>query len=77
MIANLLSWLGRSRLGQAAFTFLIERLFSFIKESIEREKKRREREELKNKLIANLENSLTPEDKQDAVDNINRYFNNK
>ena len=65
-------WLGRSRLGQALFTLFIERLFAFFKELYLNAKKRKEREEQNKRILEALKNAKTPEEIQNATNEIAR-----
>lgn len=77
LIAKVLLWLGRSALGQAFFTLLIEKFGTFIQMSIAREKERRRMEAEKQKLISDLANSKTPEDQQSATSALAKYLSDK
>jgi anion-transporting ArsA/GET3 family ATPase len=53
ILAKILFWLGRSPIGQALFTLIMEKLFGFLKDSIERERERR-------RLIKDAKESVQP-----------------
>ena len=68
------AWLGRSKLGQALFTLLIERLAVMIQESIARERERRRKVVEKQKLFEDLNNAKTEEEHQSATNALAHYI---
>lgn len=68
LLGKLFVWLGRSPIGQAAFTLICEKVYSFFQQSIARERERRKMIEETKKSMEALKNAKTKEEVDAATD---------